>query len=531
MQAMEAGRPSDRATPIRCAIYTRKSTTIGLEQEFNSLDAQWEACSGFVRRQEGWTLVDERYDDGGFTGASADRPAFQRLLADVDAGKIDIVVVYKVDRLSRSLLDFAKLAERLAAGGASFVSVTQNFSTADAMGRLTLNMLMSFAEFEREMIAERTRDKIGAMRRKGRWTGGPPPFGYRARGKRLEVDEREALTVREAFSLMLQQRQIAMVGRTLNERGLLRMVGPEHRRRAAHWTKDSVPRMLRNPIYIGQMTLGKERWRGEQAALVDPDTFEAVQRILNGLGPNVRFEGINHEYTLRGLLRCSLCGQAMIPLSTANGSGASYRYYRCPARGRKGVGPCAVGYVSAAAIEGFVLDRLAEAWLGAAFEVEVRQAIEMKAKEHHAKSAALHRLLPVAIASHAANAANLVEELPRLSGRQRVRAETNLKAETQMLAAAEHQLAVVEQGLLAVERVLRAPQSCAAQVAHFPRVWDMMTVVNRGRLLRAVIDRVDFNKKTGRVAIHVFDFGQSKDTAGALPHMHVPDAVSSLPQK
>ena len=167
----------------RCAIYTRKSTAAGLEQDFNSLDAQREACAAYIGRQPGWTLVDDRYDDGGFTGANIERPAFQRLLADIEAGKIDVVVVYKVDRLSRSLLDFAKLMERFGKAGASFVSVTQNFSTADAMGRLTLNMLMSFAEFEREMIGERTRDKIAAQRRRGKWTGGTVPLGYTRPGQ------------------------------------------------------------------------------------------------------------------------------------------------------------------------------------------------------------------------------------------------------------------------------------------------------------------------------------------------------------
>lgn len=187
----------------RCAIYTRKSTTMGLEQEFNSLHAQREACEAYTRSQPGWQLVPETYDDGGFTGANIERPAFQRLMADVEAGKIDIIVVYKVDRLSRSLLDFAKVMERLNASGASFVSVTQNFSTADAMGRLTLNVLMSFAEFEREMIGERTRDKIAASRRKGKWTGGPVPFGYVAKDKKLVLNEGEAEIVREAFRVYL----------------------------------------------------------------------------------------------------------------------------------------------------------------------------------------------------------------------------------------------------------------------------------------------------------------------------------------
>ena len=195
--------PAPGSETKRCAIYTRKSTTMGLEQEFNSLDAQRESGLAYIQRQPGWKLVDERYDDGGFTGANIDRPAFTRLLADVEAGKIDVIVVYKVDRLSRSLLDFAKMMERFTAAGVSFVSVTQNFSTADAMGRLTLNMLMSFAEFERSMIAERTRDKIAASRRKGKWTGGPVPFGYSVKDKKLLVNEVEAQVVREAFTLFL----------------------------------------------------------------------------------------------------------------------------------------------------------------------------------------------------------------------------------------------------------------------------------------------------------------------------------------
>ena len=196
-----APRSSVEPATRRVAISTRKSTTMGLEQEFNSLDSQRESRLAYIQRQPGWKLVDERYDDGGFTGANIDRPAFTRLMADVEAGKVDVIVVYKVDRLSRSLLDFVKVMERLGAAGASFVSVTQNFSTADAMGRLTMNMLMSFAEFEREMISERTRDKIAGARRKGKWTGGPVPYGYSVKDKKLLVNELEARVVREAFDL------------------------------------------------------------------------------------------------------------------------------------------------------------------------------------------------------------------------------------------------------------------------------------------------------------------------------------------
>ena len=234
--------PVANATPQtkRCASYTRKSTTAGLEQAFNSLDAQYEACLGYIQRQPGWSLIGERYDDGGFTGANIERPGFTRLLADVDARKVDIIVVYKVDRLSRSLLDFVKVLERLNAVGASFVAVTQNFSTADAMGRLTMNMLMSFAEFERSMIAERTRDKIAASRRKGMWTGGPVPFGYSKDEKKLVVNEVEAHTVREAFSLFLLHRQVATVARLLTKQGLLPREQKRPSKLGQRWSKDAV---------------------------------------------------------------------------------------------------------------------------------------------------------------------------------------------------------------------------------------------------------------------------------------------------
>jgi DNA invertase Pin-like site-specific DNA recombinase len=282
------------STPIetkRCAIYTRKSMPVRQEQEFTSLDAQREACVGYIQRQPGWVLVPERYDDGGFTGANMERPAFQRLMEDLDAGKIDVVVVYKVDRLSRSLLDFPKVMERFKAANASFVSVTQNFSTADAMGRLTLNMLMSFAEFEREMIAERTKDKVAAARRKGKWTGGPVPLGYEVKDKRLVVDELEASVVREAFELYQQHGSMGQVARLLNERKLL----PKAQRarngcEVPRWTKDAVGRLLRNPVYAGLLQSGKELCEGEQQALVVRAAWERVQRMLEGheRAPGVR---------------------------------------------------------------------------------------------------------------------------------------------------------------------------------------------------------------------------------------------------
>ena len=299
----------------RCAIYTRKSTTAGLEQEFNSLDAQREACLSYVANRADWRALDHKYDDGGFTGANIDRPAFQRLLTDVEAHRVEIVVVYKVDRLSRSLLDFVKVMERLTAAGASFVSVTQNFSTADAMGRLTLNMLMSFAEFEREMIAERTRDKICAARRKGKWTGGPIPFGYDVRNKRLVVNEPEAVIVREAFQLLLDHRQPAVVAQLLNARGMPPRVA-SGKGTPQPWNKHILARLLRNPLYAGFVRCGAELSKGEHAPIIGIETHERARTLFAAPLRKLERHGGGTAYILRGLLRCARCSGALTPGST-----------------------------------------------------------------------------------------------------------------------------------------------------------------------------------------------------------------------
>jgi site-specific DNA recombinase len=346
----------------RCAIYTRKSTSVGLEQDFSSLDAQREACIAYIERQPGWTLLDERYDDGGFTGANIERPAFQKLLTDIDEAKIDVVVVYKVDRLSRSLLDFAKLMERFGRAGTSFVSVTQNFSTADAMGRLTLNMLMSFAEFEREMIGERTRDKIAAARRKGKWTGGTVPLGYTVKEKRLVVNELEAVLIREIFALYLEQRSALAVARILNERHLSLT---RHRQKngdlrpARPWTKADVLNVIKNPVYAGYMRSRGELYDGEHEALVDRGTFSRARALLDGARRTTNDPSRNPDYILRGLLRCACCGSAFTPASTRKGR-TEYRYYRCIRRDKEGREACPSSPLPAGAIEAYVIERLRE---------------------------------------------------------------------------------------------------------------------------------------------------------------------------
>lgn len=343
----------------RCAIYTRKSTTNGLEQDFNSLDAQREACEAYARSQS-WTLVKTRYDDGGFTGANVERPAFQRLLADVDAKRVDVVIVYKVDRLSRSLLDFAKVMDRFNQAGVAFVSITQNFSTADAMGRLTLNMLMSFAEFEREVISERTRDKIHAARKKGKWTGGPVPYGYDIADGKLVVNELEAGVVREIYDGYLRHRSPVGVIDELRANGRtpkahVTKAGPFGASGA--WTIAKVLRILKSPIYVGKVGLGASTYDGEHEAIVDLERFEQVRAALGARAPIAKKKTARRGYLLRGLLRCGVCGSAMTPASAYKGE-REYRYYRCAKRDREGRDACATRPLSAPAVEAFVIERL-----------------------------------------------------------------------------------------------------------------------------------------------------------------------------
>ena len=281
------------ATTIRCAIYTRKSSEEGLDLEFNSLDAQRESAEAFIASQqhEGWVCLPEHYDDGGFSGGSMDRPALRRLLADIEAGKVDCVVVYKVDRLSRSLLDFSRIMETFDKHEVSFVSVTQQFNTTHSMGRLTLNILLSFAQFEREIIGERIRDKIAAQRRKGKWAGGVPVLGYdvdrSSASPKLVVNAQEAVQVRRIFSLYLELGSLLPVVEELASRGWCNKTWKTSKglaRGGRPFDKCSVYALLTNPIYIGKIKHKADFYDGEHESIVDPGVFEQVQMTLQHHG-------------------------------------------------------------------------------------------------------------------------------------------------------------------------------------------------------------------------------------------------------
>ena len=315
---------------MRCAIYTRKSTEHNLDLEFNSLDAQREACEAYIKSQahEGWRLIRGRYDDGAFSGASLDRPALQELLVEVRAGRIDIIVVYKVDRLTRSLADFAKLVELFDQHAVSFVSVTQSFNTTSSMGRLTLNVLLSFAQFEREVIGERVRDKIAASKRKGIWVGGPVPLGYAAVKKKLVVVPQEAETVRWIFSRYLELGSVGLLVQELDRKGIRTKCRPGANGMmggGARFGVGALAYLLKNRIYVGEVAYRGEIHRGEHDAIVEKAIFEALQ---------AKFEAGTVERRMRLKASPALLigrihddrGNRMSPTHSVK-LGARYRYY------------------------------------------------------------------------------------------------------------------------------------------------------------------------------------------------------------
>jgi site-specific DNA recombinase len=346
------------AKVLRCAIYTRKSTEHGLELEFNSLDAQREACEAYIKSQaaEGWRGIPKCYDDPAYSGGNMDRPALQRLLKDIEAGQIDVVVVYKIDRLTRSLADFAKLVEIFDAKSVSFVAVTQQFNTTTSMGRLTLNVLLSFAQFERELASERVRDKVAASRKKGKWTGGSVPLGYDAKDKRLVVNPAEARTVRLIFQRYLAVKSFQKLIDELNAKGIVTKARKITGRVAggAPFTYGPLAYLLKNRTYVGETGHGGSWFPGEHEPIIDRGTFDRVQQLLqtNSAGQTGRRQQTGALLT--GFMYDDR-GNRMSPSFTVK-QGVRYPFYVSSAllRGRKAQAGT-VARVSAQAIEKAVL--------------------------------------------------------------------------------------------------------------------------------------------------------------------------------
>ena len=355
---------TSKLTPkVRCAIYTRKSSEEGLDMEFNSLDAQRESCEAYItsQRQEGWLLVPDHYDDGGISGATMERPGLRRLLRDIEDGHVDVVVVYKVDRLSRSLADFAHIIDTFDKHDVSFVSITQQFNTTSSMGRLTLNILLSFAQFEREVIGERIRDKFAASRRKGMWMGGSPPLGYDVKDRKLLVNETEATLVRHIFERFIRIGSATILVTELKKDGYHTKTWTTQKGRVREGRpidKGFLYKLFRNRVYLGEAVHKGESFPGEHTAIIEQPLWDKVHAIL-AENPTARANRTRATTPapLKGLIRCGHCDAAMTPSHTRR-KGKLYRYYLCLSATKNGHHTCPVRSIAAGEVEAAVIDNL-----------------------------------------------------------------------------------------------------------------------------------------------------------------------------
>ena len=480
-------RKAEIQEAVRCAIYTRKSTDEGLDQDFNSLDAQREAGEAFIlsRKHEGWVCLKDRYDDGGFSGGDIKRPALKRLLADMEAGRIDAIVCYKVDRLSRSLLDFSQLIEVFDRCSVTFVSVTQPINTGDSSGRLMLNVLLSFAQFEREMIADRTRDKIAAARKKGKWTGGLPVLGYdiHPNGGLLVVNEAEAETVRQIFTLYQERGSLMETAAELNRRGWRTKSWVTRKgvlNEGSEFNKGILSRLLTNPLYVGKTRLYGNVYDGEQPGIVDQRLFDQVETQLTGN----RHQGGAHVknrygHILRGLLYCTACGAAMSPSATRR-KGKAFRYYVCGNAARTGWSNCPCPSLPAKEIEDAVVERIKcvgqDPDLVAATMAELRTT---KKKRHPALVAERRRL---------------EREVARLH-------DGGQDADAAHAVSIEARLAEIAEELMVLESKNIDKREVARALAMFDEVWTCLLPREQQRILSLLIERIDFDATKESLAI------------------------------
>jgi len=514
------GKASSR--PVRCAIYTRKSTTEGLDSDFSTLDAQREAAEFYIQAHahENWTILPTRYDDGGFTGANIERPALQRLLEDLEKGELDIVVVYKVDRLSRSLIDFACLLERFEKKSIGFVSVTQNFDTSTSMGRLVLNLLLSFAQFEREMIAERTRDKIQAARRRGKWTGGQVSLGYRIEPEQrgLAIVPKEAEVVRTIFDLYLQTHSIGFVTDRLNE---LRITTKRHVskktgrvRGGRAWNKSGVYQILRNPLYIGKVRTGDgELHEGEHDPIVSTEAFEKVAESMSQRSTGRIRRSRKSEYILTGLLRCGPCDAAMTSSRGTSRNGKRYRYYRCVHQQENG-GSCPSGFLPAADIEDAVIAQVKE--------IATQGAMRQKILDRFFSDTGALTTAEATRADLLARIENLNGESRRLLAAFRDAESGGGKTLAKRLGEIETESDRLRMQLGEVEdrlRGLTAAQQQVDRVAElldsFGTIWDALVPQEQRELLHLLVERIVVDLDAGgfRIAFHEVRVAPTPPTA------------------
>jgi site-specific DNA recombinase len=489
---------------IRCAIYTRKSTEEGLQQDYNSLDAQRDAGEAYIKSQkhEGWICLPEKYDDGGYTGGNLDRPAAQRLLADVQEGRIDCIMVYKVDRLSRSLMDFARIIQILDKHNVSFVSVTQQFNTTTSMGRLTLNILLSFAQFEREIISERTRDKIAGARRKGKWTGGRPILGYdilrEPGGSKLAVNKVEAQRVRQIFEKYMETGSLMATLKWLDEKkwtnkqykakdGLARGANP--------FAKSSLQRLLVNVIYIGRISHKENVYQGEHQGIIDEGLFSQVKSLLK---MNRRSGGPHrnkYDAMLKGLVRCKHCGCAMTHHYVLKDN-KRYQYYVCINAQKRGWSQCISPSLPAFELEEFVIGQIRSLRKGDMFlsevlgkaqaklyaDVDQHQTV-LKTSENEMRQ--MLRSLGE-ISAQAAYDSHAADKLAQLQER---------------IHQKEQAMTVLNEKIIAARRRMVDTDEMTGAMEAFDPIWKSLTPGEQIRLIRLLVQQVEYDGQNQDVTV------------------------------
>lgn len=479
---MNAPRPA----PKTVAIYCRKSTEEGLDREFNSLDAKRQSCEQFAasQRGEGWVVSPERYDDGGFSGGNTERPGLQRLLADVDAGKVQVIAVYKLDRMSRSLTDFVGLLQKLDAKQVAFVSVTQHFNTATPMGRLMLNILICFAQFERENTIERIRDKVAATKRQGRWCGGNLILGYDVApgGRRLVVNEAEAEQVRAIFALYLEKRGMVGVIRELDARGWTNKewtTAADHRRGGKPFIKSTLSRLLGDISYTGRIRYRGEIIQGEHPAIVDPAAFDQVQALLKELhrkgDPLARNQ---HHALLKGLLICAPCSCGMTYTWTKRDQ-RFYAYYTCANSRSHGADTCPMPNLPAADIERIAVDEIKAICCDPRLSGQV---------------------LTELAAQQAAERARLQEEVRQAEADLAKARTVASRTGTDPLRQAEGRLTFARAALASAKQATMSKAEALAALHSFEPVWAELSPPERARLLRLLVEKVLVDGQAGKVS-------------------------------
>jgi site-specific DNA recombinase len=499
-------RASNHQAPssVRCAVYTRKSTDEGLDMDFNSLDAQREAGEAYVasQRSQGWVCLDDRFDDGGFTGGNLDRPALKRLLAAVEAGRVDCIVIYKVDRLSRSLLDFTRLVELFDKHGVSLVSVTQPINTRDSAGRLMLNVLLSFAQFEREMVSDRTRDKMAASRRKGMWTGGRPVLGYDVVDKKLVINEAEAAMVREIYRLYLADQSISEVVEEINCRGWVtkaHVTQTGKRQGGRPFTKNHLNHLLANPIYAGRVRYQGEEFPGEHEAIVDEKTFQRVQDLM---AKNAQTNGTQarnrYGFLLKGLVRCTACNAPLIPSVSRKGTKV-YRYYVCGGAMKKGYRTCPCPQINAQKLEDVIVAQIRVVGSDHALQREtVRQVQEARAAIRPALVSEQKRLRQ-RLEKVRGQLRHLLDSLA--SGEHGASVGARIADLEQQAGKVERRLGEILQELAALDAGTVDEADLAKALSLFTPIWDCLFPVEQARVIQLLVERIDHDATNGKLAI------------------------------